>query len=238
MDVAGLSHTFSERIRKLRAERGMNQGQFADFVGVSRGAMSYYEQEARTPDIAVLKSICEKCGVSADYMLGLIPDQNHAVSDVCLETGLFPKAVKQLQLMKRLKDIKSIDIFQEIAEEFDNPEEVMKLTPFTAAGMMVNVLLATEEGLNILTMLCAIIFDGHLYSNDERVKNPVIRIPRAHDYLQVEYEFTNLTAALWVKVQEEAAKLRDTVHEHEAMKPYYDYYEDKNADSNADSGQQ
>jgi len=238
MDVANLSHIFSERIRKLRAERGMNQGQFADFVGVSRGAMSYYEQEARTPDIAVLKSICEKCGVSADYMLGLIPDQNHAVSDVCLETGLFPKAVKQLRLIKQLKDLKTENMFEAINEKFDDYEEVMKLTPFTAASTMVNVLLATEEGLHILTMLCAIIFDGELYSNDKKVENPVIRLPQTHDYLSVSYEFTNLTAALWVKVQEEAVKLRDSMHEHEAMKPYYDYHEDKNAGNDAESGQQ
>jgi transcriptional regulator with XRE-family HTH domain len=238
MDVASLSHTFSERIRKLRAERGMNQGQFADFVGVSRGAMSYYEQEARTPDIAVLKSICEKCGVSADYMLGLIPDQNHAVSDVCLETGLFPQAVKKLRLIKQLKDIKTINMFEAIKEKFDDPEEVMKLTPFTAAGTMVNVLLIREEGLQILTMLCAIIFDGYLYSNGEKVENPVIRLPQAHDYLQVSYEFKNLSAALWVRVQEEAAKLRDSLHEHEAMKPYYDYQESKNAKNDAESGQQ
>lgn len=231
MDVANLSHIFSERIRKLRAERGMNQGQFADFVGVSRGAMSYYEQEARTPDIAVLKSICEKCGVSADYMLGLIPDQNHAVSDVCLETGLFPKAVKQLRLIKQLKDLKTENMFEAINEKFDDYEEVMKLTPFTAASTMVNVLLATEEGLHILTMLCAIIFDGELYSNDKKVENPVIRLPQTHDYLSVSYEFTNLTAALWVKVQEEAVKLRDSMHEHEAMKPYYDYHNGKNGES-------
>jgi transcriptional regulator with XRE-family HTH domain len=238
MDVASLSHTFSERIRKLRAERGMNQGQFADFVGVSRGAMSYYEQEARTPDIAVLKSICEKCGVSADYMLGLIPDQNHAVSDVCLETGLFPQAVKKLQLIKQLKDIQTINMFEAISEKFDDPEEIMKLTPFTAAATMVNVLLTREEGLQILTMLCAIIFDGYLYSNGEKVENPVIRLPQAHSYLQVEYGFTNLTAALWVRVQEEAAKLRAAMHESEAFKPYYEYHEGKNAGNDSENGQQ
>jgi len=224
MDVAGLSHTFSERIRKLRTERGMNQGQFADFVGVSRGAMSYYEQEARTPDIAVLKSICEKCGVSADYMLGLIPDQNHAVSDVCLETGLYPKAVKKLNLIKQIQDVKSVDILETIVTEFDDPNEAMPLIPHTGATTMINLLLSCDEGLQILTLLTAIIFDGYLYSNDKKVENPVIRLPKAHSYLEIDYPFTNLTAALWVNVQEEAAKLRDSIHEHEAMKPYYDYH--------------
>jgi len=56
MDASKTRKIFSSRIRKLR-EGKMNQGEFADSVGVSRGAMSYYEQESRTPDIGVLQSI-------------------------------------------------------------------------------------------------------------------------------------------------------------------------------------
>jgi len=56
MDVSGLRHIFAERIKELRAELGLNQGEFADKVGVSRGAMSYYEQEARTPDLNEFRS--------------------------------------------------------------------------------------------------------------------------------------------------------------------------------------
>ena len=95
MDVAKLRHIFSSRIRGLR-EGKMNQGEFADSVGVSRGAMSYYEQESRTPDIGVLRAICVKYNISADYLLGIIPDPNHSVADVCHETGLSPGAVKKL----------------------------------------------------------------------------------------------------------------------------------------------
>ena len=50
MDISKLRKTFAIRIRKLRDGK-LNQGEFADSVGVSRGAMSYYEQESRTPDI-------------------------------------------------------------------------------------------------------------------------------------------------------------------------------------------
>lgn len=229
MDVVELRNTFSTRIRKLREERGLNQGQFADFVGISRGAMSYYEQEARTPDIGVLLSICKKCGVSADYMIGLTPDQNHAVSDVCIETGLYPKAVKKLRLIKQIQAIKSENVIETIATDFDEPDEVMKLLPFTVATTMVNLMLTTEEGIHILTMLAAIIFDGYLYSNHEKVENPVIRLPKAHSYLEIDYPLTNLTSALWINMQEEASKLRNYVHTHEAMKPYYEHQADKNA---------
>jgi transcriptional regulator with XRE-family HTH domain len=222
MESASLSHTFAGRIRKLRAEAGMNQGQFADFVGISRGAMSYYEQEMRVPDISTLLTICEKCKVSADYMLGIIPDQNHAISDVCLETGLYPKAVKKLRLIQQIQTINSESIFETIRSDFDDPDEAMNLTPFLASTAMVNVLLGSDEGLNMLTLLAAIVFDGYLYSNDKKVENPVIRLPKAHSYLEVDYPFENITAALWVNVQAETAKLRDFIHEQEAMKPYYE----------------
>ncbi|GHU44772.1 hypothetical protein FACS1894111_12560 [Clostridia bacterium] len=202
-----LSYTFSERIRKLRTARGMNQGQFADFVGVSRGAMSYYEQEARTPDIAVLKSICVKCNVSADYMLGIIPDPNHAVSDVCRETGLYPNVVKRLNLIKQIHDIKSGELIEIIVGEFDDPDEAMRLTPFTAATSMTNLLLSTEEGMTVLLLLSAIIFGAKLDTGSDVL--PIFRFPNAHSGLEISYSLQNLTAALWVNVQEEVAKLRD-----------------------------
>jgi len=214
MDVAELRKTFSSRIRKLREERGLNQGQFADSVGISRGAMSYYEQEARTPDIGVLRAICEKCGVSADYMIGLTPDQNHAVSDVCLETGLYPIAVKKLRLIKKIKEIKSGNVPMRIVGEFDDDiEEALQLTPFTAATPMVNLLFMDSNGLSLLNLLSAVIFGAELCEGNEykKIEKPMIRLPQAHEGLQIDYPLTNVAAALWVNIQELAAKLRDKI---------------------------
>jgi transcriptional regulator with XRE-family HTH domain len=213
MDVAELRKTFSARIRKLRDERGLNQGQFADSVGISRGAMSYYEQEMRTPDIGVLRAICEKCGVSADYMIGLIPDQNHAVSDVCLETGLYPKAAKRLNILQQLKELR-FETFEPVIEHFidDDPKEALIMAANTAATPMVNLLLMTEEGLSLLTLLSAIIFGAELMTDDdEKPSRPRLKLMTNHQNIQVEFPLENITAALWVNVQEEAAKLRDNL---------------------------
>jgi len=214
MDTAKLRNTFSTRIRKLREERGLNQGQFADFVGISRGAMSYYEQEARTPDIGVLYTISEKCGVSADYLIGLIPDRDRTVSDVCHETGLYPKAAKRLNILQQLKELK-FDSFETVIEHFidDDPKEALIMAASTAATPMTNLLLITDEGLSIMTLLSAIIFGAELVTgsndNPQPPQKPRLKFMTNHQNIQVEYPLQNITAALWVNLQEEAAKLRD-----------------------------
>lgn len=210
MDAVGLRKTFSARIRKLREEREMNQGQFADFVGVSRGAMSYYEQEMRVPDIGVLRTISERCGVSADYMLGLIADQNHATSDVCRETGLYPIAARRLRLIQKLKEI-DLESAVTVAGQIDeDTRETLELMPFTAATPMINLLLATDEGLNLLNLLSAIIFGAELDTGSDA--EPIFKLAQAHKNIQVAFPLQNITAALWVNVQEEAAKLRDKLN--------------------------
>jgi hypothetical protein len=175
--------------------------------------MSYYEQEMRTPDIGVLRAICEKCGVSADYMVGLIPDQNHAVSDVCLETGLYPKVAKRLNILQQLKELK-FENFEPVIEHFidDDPKEALIMAAHTAATPMVNLLLMTDEGLSLLTLLSAIIFGAELVAgDDEKPSRPRLKLITNHQNIQVEFPLENITAALWVNVQEEAAKLRNNL---------------------------
>ena len=172
MNVAELRHTFASRIRKLRDGK-LNQGEFADSVGISRGAMSYYEQESRTPDIGVLRAICEKYNISADYLLGLIPDTNHAVSDVCRETGLHPKAARRLRLLKKLRETK-LDSLVTIVDEFDeDAQEALELTAFTSATPMLNLLLTSDEGLHLLNLLSAIIFGAEFHTGSK--KKPFFR---------------------------------------------------------------
>ena len=208
MDIAKLRNIFSSRVRKLR-EGKMNQGEFADSVGISRGAMSYYEQESRTPDIGVLHSICEKYNISADYLLGLIPDTNHAVSDVCLATGLYPKVAKRLMLLEQLRNTNlQSDIVQSIIDEFDDDaQEVLELTAFTSATAMMNLLISTDEGLNLLNLLSAIVFGAELETGSD--EPPKFKFLTGHQNIAIEYPLESITAALWVNLQREADRLRD-----------------------------
>ena len=208
MDVAELRRTFASRIRKLR-EGQMNQGEFADSVGISRGAMSYYEQEARTPDIGVLRAICTKYNISADYLLGIIPDPNHRVSDICRETGLSPEAARKLNLIAKLISAGELRSWEHGMEVFDrdfNEDfiEVMKIAAFSSLTEVLNVLLENNDGLELLTLLGAIIFGAEI----EGSENINIKIKSASKIFGVSYPIENVTAALWVNIQSSADELR------------------------------
>lgn len=208
MDIATLRHTFASRIRKLR-EGKLNQGKFADSVGISRGAMSYYEQEARTPDIGVLRAICVEYDVSADYMLGIIPDRNHAVSDVCRETGLSPESARRLRLISRLVDTE-YHSNEHMVEEFGaDIFDVMRLTPFTSVPELMNVLIEHDEGLSLLTLLGAIILGAEV-DNGDAVQS-MLKLKSASKNFEIAVPIKNLTAALWVNIQSNAEKLREQI---------------------------
>ena len=209
MDVSEVRRIFSTRIRKLR-EGSKNQGEFADSVGISRGAMSYYEQEARTPDIGVLRAICEKCNVSADYLLGLIPDQNHAVSDVCRETGLSPEAARTLRIISQFmkSNARSYDDLMNIFG--DDFLDAMKLTPFTSVPEVLNILLSNSDGLSLLTLVGAVILGAEIDSGEHK---PVVRIKSAVKEVEIVCPIEDLAAALWVNIQSHADTLKKEIQE-------------------------
>lgn len=63
---------FQKRLNELVRDSGKTQKDFAkDVVDVSRQSLSNYLNGERTPDCETLRQICEKCQVSADWILGL-----------------------------------------------------------------------------------------------------------------------------------------------------------------------
>lgn len=79
MDV---THSFATRLKELREEKGLNQGQLAKELGISRGSISYYENEERTPDIEIFDRIARYFNVSVEYMLGYISIKNTVKTDI------------------------------------------------------------------------------------------------------------------------------------------------------------
>ena len=61
---------FALRLKYLREKHGFSQAELADRIGVSRGSISFYENNSRVPDIDVLGSLCDFFSVSSDYLLG------------------------------------------------------------------------------------------------------------------------------------------------------------------------
>jgi len=88
---------FQERFNELR-QSYKSQEKFAEFLGMSRPTVGFYENGTRIPDILTLKNIAKKCNVSADWLLGLSDEKtvNADIKAVCKYTGLFEDTVSYL----------------------------------------------------------------------------------------------------------------------------------------------
>ncbi|MCR5753676.1 MAG: helix-turn-helix domain-containing protein [Acetatifactor sp.] len=62
--------TVGQRIVQLRHEKGIYQKELADYLQVSIGTVSNYENGRHYPDPATLCKLAEYFGVTCDYLLG------------------------------------------------------------------------------------------------------------------------------------------------------------------------
>ena len=62
---------FSDRLRDLRTERGLNQSRLAQAIGVTQRKVSYWETGMVEPDLLSLCKLAEYFSVSLDFLVGL-----------------------------------------------------------------------------------------------------------------------------------------------------------------------
>ena len=62
--------TFDQRLRELRAEKGVTQKEVALFLGLTTKAYCFYELGKREPSIGTLIKLCDYYNVSADFLIG------------------------------------------------------------------------------------------------------------------------------------------------------------------------
>lgn len=94
---------FPQKLKKLREEANLTQTQLADKILVSRGAISFYENGDRIPDIEVLARIANEFHVSTDWLLGLSETRSTdaQMRQVCDFTGLSENAIKWLRYFSK-----------------------------------------------------------------------------------------------------------------------------------------
>lgn len=63
---------FLERLNRCR--EGMSVSQFARKIGMNQKTVDFYMKGERKPSVELIISVCSKCGVSADWLLGLDGD--------------------------------------------------------------------------------------------------------------------------------------------------------------------
>ncbi len=67
---------FGNRLKTLREQQGIKQGQFADMIGISRQSMSNYESGKHSPDVDVIIKMAHALNCSTDYLMGLTEHSN------------------------------------------------------------------------------------------------------------------------------------------------------------------
>ena len=67
---------FSERLKKLRLEKGLSQKELADRIGLTAPAITAYEKGNRSPNGATLTALSNVFMVSPDYLLGHSDEPN------------------------------------------------------------------------------------------------------------------------------------------------------------------
>lgn len=65
------NNSFGQKLHALRDARNMTADEFAEHIGISRDSVYSYEAGERLPSAYVVKLICDKCGVSSDYLLNI-----------------------------------------------------------------------------------------------------------------------------------------------------------------------
>ena len=59
-----------DRLRELREEKGLNQTELGEYLGVKKSAISLYEHNKRQPSLENMLELCYLFGVSMDYLFG------------------------------------------------------------------------------------------------------------------------------------------------------------------------
>ena len=68
--MSNVKADFGKNLRALRVMAGETQTELGEIIGVSKTAITNYEQGTRAPDLEALKEMAAHYGVSVDYLLG------------------------------------------------------------------------------------------------------------------------------------------------------------------------
>ena len=92
-----------KRIRKLRGN--ISQDKCAEALGISRGALSFYENGERKPDAEIIFKMSAYFNVSADYLLGISNNKtiDMNLKAVCKYTGLSENAIEHILTLNDTK---------------------------------------------------------------------------------------------------------------------------------------
>ena len=65
-----MSETFGKRLKKIREQKGMSQGELAKNMGISQQQLCQYETDKHVPSLIIFEWFCIALGVTATELLG------------------------------------------------------------------------------------------------------------------------------------------------------------------------
>lgn len=146
-----MTNLLSERIARLRKERGLTQEQLGQLVGVSAQAVSKWEKGG-APDVERLPALADRLGVTIDGLFGRESGENLDLRrEVCRWMASLPEEDSMDQLIRLLweivKNIKECDVaisevgFMRTGEMTDESKErmLMRTTLRLAGGLLLGV---------------------------------------------------------------------------------------------------
>jgi transcriptional regulator with XRE-family HTH domain len=84
----------SERIRRIRKQKGLSQTDLGELIGVSQQVITNYERGAREPNVEILLKIAGALGVTIEALIG---EKSFKPEDMT------PRALqKRFELIKKL----------------------------------------------------------------------------------------------------------------------------------------
>lgn len=121
---------FGEKLYQLRTERGIYQKQLAEFLGVSIGTISNYENGVHYPDLATLCRFAEYFHVTTDYLLNLTRndmsvDKLNIKLDDGYTVGTALNLMETLSLDSRKKMVKYLAMIRICDEELPRKNQVI-----------------------------------------------------------------------------------------------------------------
>lgn len=133
------------RIKQVRKSAGLNQQDFANRIGVSRGALANYEVGRNEPIAAVVSLICEKFQINEEWLrngtgpikkdVSRFEEVSELVSKALNGSNDFKKAVIQAICNRSDKELEVLDtLLREIYDNLSKVEPTPKLHVVKIAG--------------------------------------------------------------------------------------------------------
>lgn len=180
---------FSERLKKTRISAKLTQQQFADEMGISVAALSYYETGKRVPDIIFLKKVSEYFLIPVDYFLGGTNSTKKENEIISNHLRLSDKAIDNIQAFIERTYEEEYDFYENsdiLNKLLENDKFYSVLNLLVWSGYECTNFMPDEDYLNYIATkkMMSVILDTINTSSDIRVRIVEAIIPEQKERLK------------------------------------------------------